>query len=92
MPPYETMHWERVLLMVGFGVLITAAVILARGSRYLSFTCAKKSDAQHAEEVHRFPDGLEETNRPVPLLIWLVFFGYFLWAAAYMVYAGHVGV
>jgi hypothetical protein len=92
MPPYRAIDNEYVLLMLGVGLLVALAVILARGSRTFSLGRRQRSDEEHERDVHEFGGGVSETNRPVPLLIWLVFVGYFVWAAGYIVYAGRQGL
>lgn len=92
MPPYTWLHNEWLLLMLGFGLLLAIAVILARGSRVLSFSFTRRSERELEEDVHEFPGGLKEGNRPVPLLIWLLVFAYLPWAIAYTIYCSYYGV
>jgi len=90
MPPYLTMHVENTLWIFLGGGLAALAIVLAVGSRFFVFD--RRSDEQHAEAGHRFGDGLEEQRRPAPLLIWLVFAGYFVWAIAYVLFTGMRGL
>jgi 4-hydroxybenzoate polyprenyltransferase len=92
MPPYDLLGVENVLYMTAVGLLVALGVILARGSRTLSFTPRKRSDAELDADVHEFGGEVSESTRPVPWLIWLVFVGYFVWAAAYAVFIGRNGL
>ena len=42
--------------------------------------------------MHEFGGEVKESDRPVPWLIWLVFFGYFVWAVGYILFAGARGI
>jgi hypothetical protein len=90
MPPYETVQATDLLFMWAIGLVLAIAVVLARGSRVFTFSFSKP--AEDADEPHTFPGGVSETNRPVPIFIWLVFIGYFVWATAYVVFCGSSGV
>ena len=92
MPPFDLLALQHVVFMVGVGLAITFAVLLARGSRRLSFTAGKKSDAEMEQEVHEFGGQVSETRRPVPWLIWLLWPVYFLWAAGYVIFNGIFGM
>ena len=92
MPPYTTLHFENLLWMVGVGLLLVCAVVLARGSSVYSLTLRRRSDAELEQEAHEFGDGLREENRPVPLFIWLVAVGYFVWAVGYVIFCGIYGL
>ena len=92
MPPYEWLHFKSFTLMIGIGLVLTIAIILARGSRYLSFTFKRRSDKELEESIHEFGGGVQETNRPMPLLIWLVSIGWFIWAISYVVFTGARGI
>ena len=92
MPPYDWIGAQDILYMFGLGLGIALAVILARGSRALGFSLRPHPAREEDDEVHEFGDGVSEMNRPVPWLIWLVFFGYFAWAAVYVVFIGVRGI
>lgn len=91
MPPYTWLAKQDVLFIFGIGLLLTVIVILARASRVWGFTTRKMTDEELANDVHLFPGGVSETQRPVPWLIWLVFVGYFLWATGYVMWNGVFG-
>ena len=91
MPPYDWMHLENTWWMLGGGLLFSVAIILARGSRHFSFSGSKRSEAE-LEETHEFADGLKEQYRPVPLFIWLVAIGFFVWSIAYAIFSGIRGL
>jgi hypothetical protein len=91
MPPYTQIHFDNFLFMILVGIGLAIAVILARGSEYLSFSFRRSSRAED-EEVHEFSGGVKEYNRPVPWLIWLAFFGYFIWAVSYILFIGAKGI
>jgi hypothetical protein len=91
MPPYTWLAQQNTLFIIGIGLLLTIVVILARASRVWGFTTQKSSDDELAKDVHVFPGEVSETRRPVPWLIWLVFVGYFVWAAGYVIWNGIFG-
>jgi hypothetical protein len=86
MPPYLMLHQQRIFLMFGIGVLVTLAIVLARGSRFISFPNRKETEAA-PHEIKEFGGGVTERQGPVPWLIWVVLGAFFLWAAVYVVYA-----
>ncbi len=92
MPPYTWIHLENVWWMLAGGMIVTAAIVLARGSRHFSFTFKKRTDKEIDEDSHTFADDVQEQNRPVPVFIWLMFFGYFIWATLYVVFSGTRGL
>jgi hypothetical protein len=89
MPPYAQLQLDDFLFAVAVGLGLVVAVILARGSEYLSLRRERPDEEQ---EVHEFGGGVQEANRPVPWLIWLLFVGYFVWAAAYVLFIGARGM
>jgi len=92
MPPYSWIGLESVFWLLAGGGLVAVAIIMARGSLYESFSFRKRTDAQLEEETHVFADHVSEQNRPVPIFIWLVSIGYFIWAAAYVLHSGAFGL
>ncbi len=90
MPPYEAIQAGDLLFMWVIGLVLSIVVFLARGSRLLTFSFSRP--AEEGDDLHTFPGGVSETNRPVPIFIWLVFIGYFVWATAYVVFCGSNGV
>jgi hypothetical protein len=92
MPPYSWIHLENVWWVLAGGLVFAAAIVLARASTTFTFTFRKRSDKELDDEVHTFADDVAEQNRPVPILIWLVFIGYFVWAALYVVFSGVRGL
>ncbi len=92
MPPYSWIHLESLFWVLAGGMIVTAAIVLARGSRKWGFSFKKRTDKEIEEEVHQFAGILKEGNRPVPIFIWLVFIGYFIWATAYVVFSGIRGL
>ncbi len=91
MPPYTQINFDNFLFMILVGIGLAVAVILARGSEYLSFSFRGSSPAED-ERVHEFGGDVKEADRPVPWLIWLVFVGYFIWAAGYILFIGARGM
>lgn len=92
MPPYETMHIENLIWVFGAGALFTLAIVLARTSRYFTWTFKRRSEEELEEETHEFGGGVREQNRPMPLFIWLMVVGYFIWATSYVVFSGAFGL
>ena len=91
MPPYTQLNFDNFLFMVLVGLGLAIAVILARGSEHLTFSFHSYTRAEE-EEAHEFGGDVRESDRPVPWLIWLVFAGYFVWAVAYILFAGANGL
>jgi hypothetical protein len=87
MPPYESLQAQDILFMFTIGIGLTIAVALARGSKYLHFSFTKP---RAEEKPHEFGGKVTETNKPVPILIWLIFIGYFVWTVGYILYSGFV--
>ena len=92
MPPYSWIHLESVWWVIGGGLMVATAIILARASRHYSFTLKKRSEEDLVRETHRFGDAVEEQNRPVPVFIWLVAIGYAVWAIGYIIFSGKHGL
>ena len=92
MPPYTWIHFESALWLLLGGAFVALAVILARSSRRMSFTGKARSDEELDAETHEFGGGVKEQNRPVPLFIWLVVIGYFVWAVAYVLFTAAHGL
>ena len=92
MPPYTWIGLESAFWILAGGGLITVVIIMARGSVYESFSFKKRSEEDLENETHVFADHVSEQNRPVPIFIWLVSIGYFIWATAYVLYSGAFGL
>ncbi len=92
MPPYDLINFEYFVMMIGFGLILTAAIMLARGSRLFTFGMTKRTDREIDEDVHDFGDGVREGTRPVPIFIWVVWIGYFIWAVGYVIVTSFMGV
>ena len=92
MPPYSWIHSESVMWVLFGGLIFTAATVLARSSRAWSFSLRKRPEEPTDEEGHEFGGIVSEQNRPVPIFIWLVAIGYFIWAALYVVFSGIRGL
>jgi len=91
MPPYTQLNFENFLFMILVGIGLAITIILARGSEYLSFSFRGTSRAED-EQVHEFGGEVKESDRPVSWLIWLLFVGYFIWAASYILFVGARGI
>ena len=92
MPPYNWIHIESVFWVLLGGLGVALAIILARGSRSMSFTLKGRSDEDMEKDTHAFAGHVEEQNRPVPVFIWLMLIGYILWAVGYVIYIGKAGL
>lgn len=93
MPPYTWIHLENVWWVLAGGLVVAAAIVLARATTTYTFTFKKRSDADIAgKEAYEFPGGVKEQNRPVPVLIWLVIIGYLVWAVLYVIFYGARGL
>jgi hypothetical protein len=92
MPPYTWIHLENVWWVLAGGLLFAAAIVLARASTTFSFSLKRRRDEAIEEEVHEFPGGVKEQNRPVPMLIWLMIIGYPVWAVLYVIFYGARGL
>jgi hypothetical protein len=92
MPPYSWIGLESVFWIIFGGLSIALAIILARGSLAHSFSFKKRSEKDLEEEVHHFAGVVSEQNRPIPVFIWLVTVGCFIWAVAYVLFSGAFGL
>jgi hypothetical protein len=92
MAPYEMLHMESAWMMLLGGGLVALVIVLARASRRHALSLKRRSEEQLEAETHEFPGGVREQNRPVPVLIWIVTVGYFVWAAAYVIFTAGTGV
>jgi hypothetical protein len=92
MPPYSWLHLESVFWVLFGGLAFALAIILARASRYLSFTLKKRSEEELEQETHTFAGIIKEQNRPVPVFIWVMIVGYFIWAVGYVIFSGEMGL
>jgi hypothetical protein len=78
--------------MLGGGLMVATAIILARASGHYSFTLKKRSEEELQQETHTFGNVVQEQNRPLPVFIWLVAIGYVIWAISYIVFSGSRGL
>jgi hypothetical protein len=92
MPPYDLLHLEGVWMVLVGGALVALAIVLARASRHRTLSLRRKSEEQLEAETHDFAGAVREQNRPVPLLVWIVAVGYFVWAVAYVIFTAETGV
>lgn len=92
MPPYDLINYEYFVMMIGIGLILTVAVMLARGSRIFNFGSTPRTDREIDEDVHDFGDNVREGTRPVPIFIWFVWIGYFIWALGYVIFSSYFGV
>ena len=92
MPPYVWIHLESVYWILAGGAIFAAAIILARGVTAHSFSFRKQTDKEIEDSAHDFAGEVKEYNRPVPVFIWLVGIGYFIWAVLYVVFSGTRGL
>lgn len=91
MAPYWSIDLSYVFFALGIGLIISLLVCLARATPWLTFTFRRRTDRQIEDDFHEFGGGVTERNRPIPLLIWVVLVGYFLWAAGYVVLISSTG-
>ena len=85
MPPYNWIHIESIWWVFGGGLIFATAIILARASAVWSFSFKKISQTE--EEEHEFAGEIKERNGPIPIFIWLVAIGYFIWAISYVMFS-----
>lgn len=66
------------------GLIAVAVFAIAFWSHKLNLSSQKKKVGEEsAEEVHTFEDGLQEGNKPVPLVIILLVGGLLIWGVGY---------
>ena len=92
MPPYSWIHLENVWWILAGGLIIALAIILGRASHIFSFTFKKRSDKTLEQEKHDFAGLVQEYNKAVPVFIWLITIGYFIWAVGYVLFVGTTGL
>ena len=56
---------------------------------WLAFAYEEGEGKQEARE--KYPDGIEERNGPVPLLLLFLYLGFIIWAVAYVAVIGIQG-
>ena len=91
MPPYEAIQADRLWWIYGIGLALAACVILARGSRALTFSLFRRTPKQVEQEHTEFSGGVSESNGPVSIFFWLVFLGYGVWSVGYVVFRAYAG-
>lgn len=92
MPPYTWIGLESTYWILAGGLIVAVVIVMARGSLHESFSFRKRSEVALEKETHVFAEHVAEQNRPVPIFIWLVCIGYFVWATAYVLYSGAFGL
>jgi hypothetical protein len=80
---YFTLSQLQYLILALFGgVLLFILIALGYWSYRLSLT---RHDPKRDDRVMDFPDGLQETNRPVPLFMILLICFVLMWGVAYVI-------
>ena len=67
MPPYSWIHLESVGWVLGGGLMVAFAIILARGSRSFSFTLKNRSEEELQRETHSFGDAVDHFQDDLPV-------------------------
>lgn len=71
------------LALIG-GLIVVVIFAIAYWSHKLNLSSRKESEEGiEGEEVHTFEDGLQEGNKPLPLVIILLIGGLLLWGVGY---------
>lgn len=83
MAPYTQLHWEHLVLLLGYGGLVFFGIVLALTGRRLAVGFHKwlHKGEEHYEE---FPDGLREGHGPVPLFLICLYASLVVWALVYI--------
>ncbi len=86
MPPYTEMHWEHLILLLGYGGLAFFGIALALTGRRLGVGLHGwlHRGEEREEREERFPDGLREGHGPVPLLLLFLYAALVVWALVYV--------
>jgi len=92
MPPYDLINWRYFLFMMAVGIGLSLLVILARGSRTISFSLKKQTQEEIDDSIHEFGGGVTEKNSPVPLFILVIITGVLVWSVGYTIYSGIFGL
>lgn len=92
MPPYDSIAAERLIAMFGIGLGLTIGIVSARGSRVLAFSFRPTRETDSEQPGREFGGEVREGRGRVPWFIWLVLAGYSVWAVAYVVFIGSVGL
>ncbi len=92
MPPYDLINLKYFLFMMAVGVALSLLVMLARGAREYSFSFRKRSEEELQHSLHEFGGEVSETDRPVPLIIWVIATGVLVWSIGYVVFCGVFGM
>ncbi|MDP2209692.1 MAG: hypothetical protein Q8K98_13115 [Bacteroidota bacterium] len=83
MPPYEILQEQYILLaLLGGTVLVTFLYVAIN-----TFRTFKRKEA--TEKIEKFPEGITEGHKPIPLFLIILYIAYFLWA---IIYVGAVAI
>ena len=80
---FPLFDFQMVVLLSFFGLTILLLLYIALG-KFVAFTGQKKGE----EEKEEFPDGIQTTRKPFPLILVLIYIGFILWAISYVVVIG----
>ena len=86
---YELLQFQHVMLYI-FPTL-AFMVVFGAGLAYSRFRRNDDNDRM-TRIISRHPDGIEERNAPFPLMLFLTIVGTIIWAVAYTVGIGLLGV
>ena len=85
MPPYSTMHWRYLIMLLLGGVFLTAMIWLAVKSKDWTFTFRRRSEEESEQDIHEFGE-VKEGHRPMPVFLVVLTVAFVVWALFYTLY------
>lgn len=82
---YFTLSQQQYLILVVFGGLVFIQVLVIGYWSFRRGAARPERQDEEIEEEREFPDGLRETNRPVPLFIVLLTGVVLIWGVLYVI-------
>jgi len=79
MLPFSILQWKYVVLALFVGAIMVILLFFAFQSRYYGIKRIKD------EEIHKFPDGITEGKKPIPVFLVIIYVLLALWGIAYII-------
>jgi hypothetical protein len=80
---FPLLDFQTVILLIFIGLIVLLLLYIAFSGH--PFLIGKKEGREKKEE---FPEGIQTTNRPIPLLLIFVYAGFIIWALVYVIVIG----
>jgi len=80
---FALLDFQYTMLLIFLGLLASVLLLVAFGGNVLF-----RGSQQEKKEAEEYPEGLRVQNRPIPLILIVVYVGWIVWAVAYVVMIG----